>query len=110
MQGRGAQPASDEPVAKTAPAEIVADAVVAPVLEQAIEQALDELIAEPASIDYSPAELRTFAKDDARDELENLAEHAAPLYEIAELAIAAGSPSCQVQAILRPAYAAARPW
>jgi DNA polymerase len=51
-------PASDEPVAKTAPVEIVTDAAtaaVAPVLENPIEQALDELIAEPASIDYSPA-------------------------------------------------------
>jgi DNA polymerase len=84
-------PASDEPVAKTAPVEIVTDTAPAPILENPIEQALDELIAEPASIDYSPAELRTFAKEDAQDEIDNLDEHAAPLYEIAELAIASGS-------------------
>ena len=56
-----------------------------------VEQAIDALVAEPAAIAYTPAELRTFERDDAQDELDNLEEHAAPLYEIAELAMATGS-------------------
>jgi Toprim domain-containing protein/CHC2-type zinc finger protein len=54
--------------------------------------------------------MRTFERDDAQDALDNLEEHAAPLYEIAELAMASGSakvicpfhddtdPSCQLYA------------
>ena len=62
----------------------------APIVDP-VEQAIDALVAEPAAIAYTPAELRTFERDDAQDELDNLEEHAAPLYEIAELAITSGS-------------------
>jgi DNA polymerase len=81
-------PASDEP---TPPVDMPAPAET-PVAEDAVEQAIDELVgAAQAELEYTPAELRTFEHDDAHDELDNLEEHAAPLYEIAELAIASGS-------------------
>ncbi len=83
-------PASDEPAAPPAPAP---DAAESPAIEiDPVEQAIDAFVAEPAAIAYTPAELRTFAREDAEDELANLDEdHAAPLYEIAELAVASGS-------------------
>jgi hypothetical protein len=91
-------PASDEPAVKAAssvemPAS--AETSIEPPAEvpitDPVEHAIDAFIAEPATIAYTPAELRTFEREDAQDELDNLEEHAAPLYEIAELVIASGS-------------------
>jgi Toprim domain/DNA polymerase family A/CHC2 zinc finger len=88
-------PASDEPLAKAPPMEVFTESLdkshaEAPIVDP-VERAIDALVAEPAAIAYSPAVLRTFERDDAQNELDNLEEHAAPLYEIAELAITSGS-------------------
>jgi DNA polymerase len=72
-----------------------------------VEQAIDALVAEPGEVDYTPTELRTFEREDTADELANLEEYAAPLYEIAMLAAPGGGkiicpfhadsdPSCQL--------------
>ena len=84
-------PASDEPAAKAPPVETSPDRRTPSCGRDPVEQAIDALVAEPAAVAYTPAELRTFERNDAQDELDNLEEHAAPLYEIAELAITTGA-------------------
>jgi hypothetical protein len=89
-------PASDEPavlMVKAPPVEMPAPTETAAEMPVAdpVELAIDELVvATQAELEYTPAELRTFERNDAQNELDNLEEHAAPLYEIASLANAGG--------------------
>jgi hypothetical protein len=87
-------PAADEPARIQpigGPRTTVDRPATEPTIAEPVEQAIDALVAEPFAVAYTPAELRTLERDDAQNELDNLEEHAAPLYEIAELAIATGS-------------------
>jgi len=101
-------PESDESV--TLPVETPGSVETAPPpVADPVDQAIDELVGQVELLEYTPAELRTWDRNDAQDELENLEEHAAPLYEIAALANPDGGkvicpfhedtdPSCQLYA------------